>query len=135
MTPPAASHKKIPHEHWRIYWEKATEFYVTMIDAVQKRNWNAAGLAGVHACISSADALLVKYTGMRSSAKDHLQTADLLKSHINDDHAVKQTNRLAQILAEKNLIEYVDKSYTEKEALALKINVERFVDWVKKLLR
>ncbi|VAW15600.1 hypothetical protein MNBD_BACTEROID05-35, partial [hydrothermal vent metagenome] len=50
-----------------IYLKKAKEFYQTMYQAEKTENYNAVGLNGVHTVISLIDAILVKYSGMRSS--------------------------------------------------------------------
>lgn len=134
MTPKETPSKKVPRERHGIYWEKAMEFFEAMVDASQKRNWNAVGLAGVHCCISATDALLVKHAGLRSSSASHQDVVGLVRSHINHPDASKQSRRLAEILAQKNLIEYVDESYTERQAQALKLNVERYLDWARKLI-
>lgn len=105
-----------------------------MVDAAQKQNWNAAGLAGVHCCISATDALLVKHAGVRSSSDSHQDVIGLLQAKIRDADVAKQARRLGEILAQKNLIEYIDKSYTENDALPLKLSVERYMEWVRKLL-
>lgn len=126
--------KKVSRERHAIYWDKAMEFYETMVDASQKGNWNAVGLAGVHCCISATDALLVKHAGIRSASDDHQDAIALLKAKIDDPDTTKQAERLAGILAEKNLIEYVDKSYPSDKAQALKTSVERYMAWIKKLI-
>lgn len=134
MTPKEIHSKKVSRERYTIYWGKAMEFFETMVDAAQKQNWNAAGLAGVHCCISATDALLVKHAGVRSSSDSHQDVIGLLQAKIRDADVAKQARRLGEILAQKNLIEYIDKSYAEKDALPLKLSVERYIDWVRKLL-
>lgn len=134
MTPKEINSKKVSRERNTIYWGKAMEFFESMVDAVRKQNWNAAGLAGVHCCISATDALLVKHAGVRSSSGSHQDVVGLLQAKIRDADVGKQAKRLAEILTQKNLIEYIDKSYTEKDALPLKMSVERYMDWVRKIL-
>lgn len=134
MTPKEINSKKVSRDRYAIYWDKAMEFFESMVDAAQKRNWNAAGLAGVHCCISATDALLVKHAGVRSSSDSHQDVVGLLQAKIRDADVAKQAKRLGEVLAQKNLIEYIDKSYTEKDALPLKLSVERYMDWVRKIL-
>ncbi len=133
----AAKHvnaKTVARDRYGIYWEKAQEFMETMVDAAVKRNWNAVGLAGVHSVICATDALLVKYAGVRSSADSHQDVVGLLRGRIQDAEMPRQCKRLSEILAQKNLIEYIDRSYPEKEALALKLSVERYLAWVTKII-
>jgi len=134
MTPKEIHSKKVSRERHIVYWSKAMEFFESMVDAVQKENWNAAGLAGVHCCISATDALLVKHAGIRSSSDSHQDVVGLLQAKIQDGDTAKQARRLGEVLAQKNLIEYIDKSYTEKDAFSLKTSVERYMDWVRKIL-
>lgn len=134
MTPKEIRLTKVSRERHTFYWSKAMEFFEAMVDASQKKNWNATGLAGVHCCISATDALLVKHAGVRSSSDSHQDVIGLLRAKINDPDIVKQAQRLGEILGQKNLIEYVDKSFPEKNALVLKISVERYIEWVRKVL-
>jgi hypothetical protein len=126
--------KSVSRDRYSVYWDKAEEFFEAMVDAAQKRNWNAVGLAGVHCCISATDALLVRRAGLRSSSDSHQDVLGLLKARIDDPDVSRQAKRLGEILSQKNLIEYIDRSYTEKDALALKTSVERYLDWVRKIL-
>ena len=105
-----------------LYLDKAMEFFEAMVDASQKKNWNAAGLAGVHCTISATDALLVKHAGVRSSSSAHQDAVGLLQAKVSGPEVSRQAKRLGEILAQKNLIEYVDKSFPEKHAQALKIS-------------
>ncbi|MCK5583888.1 MAG: hypothetical protein KAI33_08860, partial [Elusimicrobiales bacterium] len=77
---------------------------------------------------------LVKHAGVRSSSDSHQDVVGLLRAKISAPDISKQAKRLGEILAQKNLIEYVDKSFPEKNALVLKISVERYIEWVRKLL-
>ncbi|MCK5582481.1 MAG: hypothetical protein KAI33_01755, partial [Elusimicrobiales bacterium] len=61
MTPKKTRIIKISRDRHILYLNKAMEFFEAMVDASQKKNWNATGLAGVHCCISATDALLVKH--------------------------------------------------------------------------
>jgi hypothetical protein len=90
MTPKEINTKKVSRERHTIYWGKALEFFEAMVDAVQKQNWNAAGLAGVHCCISATDALLVKHAGVRSSSASHQDVLGLLQAKIRDVDTAKQ---------------------------------------------
>ncbi len=134
MTPKKTRIIKISRDRHILYLNKAMEFFEAMVDASQKKNWNATGLAGVHCCISATDALLVKHAGVRSSSDSHQDVVGLLRAKISAPDISKQAKRLGEILAQKNLIEYVDKSFPEKNALVLKISVERYIEWVRKLL-
>ncbi len=134
MAPRKASSKRIPPERAGIYWAKAQDFFKMMREAALARNWNGVGLAAVHCAISASDALLVAKAGLRSSSDDHRDAVYLLGGHIRHPEVKEQAGRLDRILAEKNLIECVDKSFSEKEALAIQKQVERYMGWVQTLL-
>lgn len=126
--------KAVPRDRAGVYWDKSSDFFRTMRDAAAAGNWNGAGLAAVHAAISAADALLVAKAGIRSSSKAHEHAADLVARHVGDPQVKEQVRRFRRILEEKNLIEYVDKTYREADALELLKHVERFTAWVRGLL-
>lgn len=126
--------KSVAKDRAAIYWRKSQDFFRTMRDAAATGNWNGAGLAAVHSAISAADALLVAKAGLRSSSMAHEAAADLVALHVADPHVKEQVRRLHRILEDKNLIEYVDKSYREADAIELLKQVERFNGWVQGLL-
>lgn len=134
MSAKPVSSKHVARERSGVYWDKALEFYEAMADAAAKKNWNAVGLAGVHCCISATDALLVRHAGIRSSSSNHQDTVGLLKLHVRHADCARQARRLSAVLAQKNLIEYIDNSYPEKEAAALMLDVERYLAWARTLI-
>ena len=134
MAPRKVDYKKVNPDRAQIYWAKAQDFFRTMRDAANARNWNGAGLAAVHCAISASDALLVAKAGLRSASKTHEDVVDLISNHVHHPQTREQCKRLANILAEKNLIEYIDKTYPEKEALAIQKQVERYINWAQTLL-
>ena len=134
MAPRKIDVKKVSPDRAAVYWDKSRDFFRTMRDAAEAGNWNGAGLAAVHCAISAADALLVAKAGLRSSSQAHEDAADLLSLHVHHPQAADQARRLRRILEEKNLIEYVDKTYRRDDALELQKHVERFTAWVQPLL-
>lgn len=134
MTPKKIDHKKLDPGRAQIYWAKAQDFFKTMRDAASAGNWNSVGLAAVHCAICASDAILVAKAGMRSTSKSHEDVTHLISQHIRHPEVKEQARRLATILADKNLIEYIDKSYTEKEALTIQKQVERYIFWVQIIL-
>lgn len=134
MAPRKTANKRVAPERAGIYWAKAQDFFKLMREAALARNWNGVGLAAVHCAISASDALLVSKAGLRSSAEDHRDAVYLLGGHIRHPEIREQAGRLDRILAEKNLIEYADKAFSEKEAFAIQKQVERYMAWVQTLL-
>jgi len=135
VVPKRARKRVIEKSNYRIYLQKAKEFYETMHQAKDRNNWNAVGLNGVHCTISSNDALLVFYAGIRSSSQDHNVVVELLSSSVKLPEVKSKSQILRRILAKKNLIEYEDRDFTEKEALDIIKLVDRFYGWVKEKLR
>jgi len=62
--------KGIQRSEYKTYLKKAGEFYDTMLQAEERKKGNAVGLNAVHCAISSADAMLVFYAGIRSISTD-----------------------------------------------------------------
>jgi hypothetical protein len=135
MTPPKQyKTKSVNESDYIIFIKKAKEFYQTMYQAEKAENWNAVGLNGVHCIISLIDAILVKYSGIRSGETDHMVVVKLLTSSlgskINDLSQKSQSAR--RIIAKKNLIEYENRDFIKSEALDMIKQVQRFYEWAVK---
>jgi len=102
-----------------------------MFQAEKAENWNAVGLNGVHCVISLIDALLVKYSGIRSVGASHMAAVELMNSlEVSTLKELGQKVQLAKrVIAKKNLVEYEDRDFSKGEALALLSRVQRFHDW------
>ncbi|MCK5580188.1 MAG: hypothetical protein KAJ18_02830 [Candidatus Omnitrophica bacterium] len=114
-----------------VYCNKAKEFYQTMYQAEKVENWNAVGLNGVHAIISLIDAILVKYSGIRSSEDNHMAVIDLLTSSIGNriTDVVKKSQTAKRVIAKKNVIAYENREFLKSDALDMIKQVERFYRW------
>lgn len=134
MTAKKITTRKVERSKYTIYLKKASEFYQTMQQAEKDRRWNAVGLNAVHCAISSCDAILVFYLGVRSSSDYHADAVSLLSSLSNISDAGQKSKTLSNILAKKNLVEYEDRDFLENEARTLIKLTERFFDWVKSKL-
>jgi DNA-binding Lrp family transcriptional regulator len=107
---------------------KATDFYYGIKVAQQASLWHTMGVAAVHATISIGDALTTNYLGVRSIADDHrLAKEILLKIQIKDIE--QYCNFYGRIVAKKNAITYERRSFTQKEALEIAKQAQRFYDW------
>ena len=53
MVPKRVKKRVIEKSNYRIYLQKAKEFYETMYQAKDRNNWNAVGLNAVHCPICS----------------------------------------------------------------------------------
>jgi len=127
--------KVLERSKYRTYLKKAGEFYDIMFQAKERGKWNAAGLNAVHCAISSSDAMLVFYAGIRSTSDDHLAVIDLLSTSINLPDARSKCENLRRILVKKSVIEYESRDFLQKEALEILKLTERFYTWVVSRIR
>ncbi len=112
---------------------KAADFYHGIEVAQEVSLWHTMGVTAVHATISIADALTTNYLGLRSTAEDHrLAKEILLKIQIDDMEPY--ANVFGRIVAKKNAITYERRKFTEKEALEIAKQAQRFYDWAIKHL-
>ncbi len=129
MTPKKLKTKVVEKNDYRIYLNKANDFYEIMFKARDAGKWTAVGLNAVHCAISCCDAILVFHLGIRSVGEDHMQVADLLTrvplSGINDE-----VTTLKRIIAKKNVIAYENREFRQAEALDILKLAERFYNWV-----
>ena len=93
--------------------------------------WNAAGILIVHAAIAYADAMCIKYGGVKSQGEDHNQVVALLREilSVNDENK-KAFIQLEKIIAHKTSVSYSGDVYNEKDVENLWKNFERFKRWV-----
>ena len=129
MTPKKLKTRTVEKNDYRIYLDKAKDFYEIMLKARDISKWTAVGLNAVHCAISCCDAMLVFQMGIRSIGEDHMQVADLLTrmplSGINDE-----VTTLKRIIAKKNIIAYENREFRQAEALDILKLTERFYNWV-----
>lgn len=118
----------------KIYARKADQFARLMDDAASRGDWNAVGLAAVHAVISAADALTTAKLGVRSRAVDHEEVVKLIRTLPSRDAAARADQALA-VLGVKNQVEYEARDFEEAEAKATMKQVDRFLRWAREALR
>lgn len=112
-----------------VYLKKAMELKAAMAQAVDERRWNAAGVLGVHAAISAADALASKRIGRHSTGQSH-DDAVLLVRDLGLPDAGRRADQLKEIISWKHVAAYEDRELSESEGRTLAKQVARFIDWV-----
>lgn len=112
---------------------KAEQFQATMDSALAAGQWDSAGLQAVYAVISSADALIVYYGGIRSTDQDHRAAAGLLHEALGPD-ATAASRHISRVIAKKNTVEYEQRRLTEKEARDMADHAKRLLAWAKQRL-
>ncbi|HEX9816485.1 MAG TPA: hypothetical protein VGB18_05855, partial [Candidatus Thermoplasmatota archaeon] len=95
--------------------------------------WNVAGLAAVHAVIAAADALTTRFLKIRSRGQDHEQTSELLR-RLPIHGTAEALQGFLEVVRVKDLVEYEDRMFGEKEAVATAKKAERFVNWARESL-
>jgi hypothetical protein len=126
-----AKRKKIVNvekNDYKIFLNKAKDFYETMLKACDSENWTAVGLNAVHCAISCCDAMLTFHLGIRSAGEDHMQAASLLMRlpSVNEDG---EANTFKRIIAKKNVIAYENREFRQAEAIDIIKLAERFYRW------
>lgn len=90
----------------------------------------------VHSAIAYADAICIKFSGVKSQGDDHNQTVILLKEilALNDENK-KAYNHPEKIIAHKTSVSYSGDVYDRKDVDNLWKNFERLKRWAESLLK
>lgn len=117
------------------YLKKAEECYHASKSSFNLREWNAAAINAIHACISACDAICIYYLGKRHAGESHNEAVSLFKTIKADDKEINtNASRISRILSIKNLAEYEGRLVTKNEAEKLLKDCERFIEYIKKML-
>ena len=123
----------LPKNRGQVYLRRAEEFAQQMDAAASARAWNSVGLLGVHCVISSCDGLTVGLAGQRWSGQDHAGVHGMVQS-LRLPRSEVALRQIADVLDNKNRVEYEARDFTEKEAEEVRKNARRFLAWVKECL-
>ena len=123
--------KNVNRSAARVFWNRAVQCASMMEEALDRGQWEAAGVNAVHAAISANDAVLVCLRGLKPSSADHKDAVRVLLSQLKEDDAQRAGKRLGVIVAKKSRVEYDDKRFTEKEARDLALDTQRFLEWAR----
>ena len=114
------------------YLKRSEECYHGAKNSFEAREWNAATISAVHACIAASDAMCIYFLGKRSASESHHEATALFKTIKPDDEKISvNANRLSKILSIKNLAEYEDRLLLRREAEKALKDCERFLEFVK----
>ena len=133
MTAKIIKTQQVEKRSYKDFLSKATDFYRGIEVTQKEKLWCVMGLCSVHATISAGDALTANYLGVRSTAQDHRSTKELLEK-IHIDGIGQYVNVYERIIAKKNAIAYEQRYFTEKEAIEVGKQAQRFYEWVIKQL-
>ncbi|MFA5804364.1 MAG: HEPN domain-containing protein [Melioribacteraceae bacterium] len=110
-------------------------FYDAAISERELRCWNAAGLLIVHSAIAYADALTIKYGGVKSKSENHQDVVKLLEIVVKESESKNiALNQLERLIAHKSTVAYSGELYDEQDIDKLFKHLERFKTWVEKQL-
>ncbi len=118
---------------YKNFLKKAEECHAGMNAAFAIDSWNLAVIAAVHCGISAADALTVKFMGVRNSGSRHESVIKLL-SKLNLPEIGKKNQQLSNLLRIKSTAEYEERLMSKSDASEALRDAERFYKWVKEVL-
>jgi hypothetical protein len=94
---------------------------------------NAIALLGIHATISSADALSIAF-GERKSVDEHTKAVDVLRGVLGSRLPNDKAKMLRRILLEKDSVSYQGTYYTLEDGRLLLAAAEEFCGWARSTL-
>ncbi|HLD96727.1 MAG TPA: HEPN domain-containing protein [Candidatus Nanoarchaeia archaeon] len=115
------------------FLRKAEECHTGMNAAFAAETWNMAVIAAVHCAISSADALTVKFLGVRNGGTRHESVVKLL-NQLNLADIGKKNRQLLNLLRIKSTAEYEERLMSKSDAEDAVRDAERFHKWAKEVL-
>jgi hypothetical protein len=115
------------------YKRNADGFFEGAVNEKDFSNWNASGVLIIHAAIAYADAVTIKFGGVRSKGEDHQDVVRLLDSLLPQSEAKKSAlNQLEKLIAHKTSVSYSGEAYDNKDIEKLFKHLERFKNWAEK---
>jgi len=118
------------------YRAVADNFFLGAEVAREYEYWNAAGVLIIHAAIALADAICIKFGGVKSRGENHYETISLLEEFIAPgEQKAKALNHFRKIIDHKNLVSYSGEIYERKDVAQLWKWLERFRSWAFDVLK
>ena len=97
--------------------------------ALENNLWAPAGREAVFACINICDALLAKHKRLRNISKDHMDVVKIVSTVLPMRDSKNQANKLRRVISMKNLVDYENKVFTQKQANEIYFTADRFYKW------
>lgn len=117
------------------YLKRAEECFHAAKNSFSAKEWSAAAINAIHACIAACDAICVYFLGKRHVGESHDDAVNLFKTiKIGNEDINTNANRIVRILHIKNLAEYEERLVDKSEAEKVLKDCERFLEYVKKEL-
>ena len=78
--------------------------------------YNAAGVLVVHAAIALADAITIKFGGIKNRSENHLEIINLIREVVRDEEKRKKaSNQLEALISHKSSVSYSGDIYQKKD--------------------
>ena len=126
--------KSVSRSEYRDYLKKAEEFYTTMQDCFINRRWDSACLEAVHSVICANDALTIWAKGIKCTSPRHEDAIVLLQGLTELKGVKENAMHMLRVIKKKNIVEYDNKNFTQKEAEEIIRHTEKFFHWTKLIL-
>lgn len=121
----------ITKSYYSNYLKRSDECIRAAKEANLRKDWNAATICAIHACISASDAFCVYFLGKRHSGDNHLDAARLLRNVDRQDEKLStNAKRLIKVLSIKNMAEYEDRLIFQIEAEKVLKNSHKFLEYI-----
>jgi len=123
---------KVKFKNYKIV---ADNFYKGAEVAAAYEYWNAAGVLLVHSAIAYADALTIRFGGVKCKGEDHQEIVNLLNSILSTEKIKRNPLlQLQKIIAHKNSVSYNGDVYNKSDIDHLQKLTARFKEWTEELL-
>ncbi|MDD3906025.1 MAG: hypothetical protein PHS46_05790 [Candidatus Omnitrophica bacterium] len=128
MTPKKIKTVDVEKSDYKVFLNKAKDFYDIMMTARKMDNWTATGLNACHCAISCCDAMLTFHSGIRSVSDNHMEATELIQ-RLPSKIEAGESSTYRRIVAKKNLIAYENRDFRQPEAIDIAKLAERFYEW------
>jgi hypothetical protein len=126
--------RNLPKNRASVYLSRARQYDRQLALAVDRGEWDAAGLSAVHLVIASVDAVTCAYLGKVWSGEDHAGVVDLLReAQLQGSDAV--TRQVASVLEKKTRVEYGAEAVSAASSAELAKQAKRVFEWAVGSLR
>ena len=115
----------------RAYVKRSNELWRHAQFAYEERDYDAFAIMAIHASISLADAACIVKQGERYAGISHDEAVQFFYNLGGQNDGFKKAcRRLGQIISEKSVAEYGGTSLNAKTAESIRLNSERFRDYL-----
>lgn len=125
-------------DRWKgkgVYLARAEQYARAMEASFAGGDWDAAVGNAIHCAISAQDACCIHMKAQKERGPDHRLGAEFFRNLLQSEEHRKASQRLFELIRIKTEAEYGERSLQQKDASLAKLNAERFLAYVKALVR